>query len=98
MDATTEKMVLTAQRNEITEHLVYRRLARSVKDPGNAEILGRISGDELRHYGTWRSHTGKDVKPSRLKVWGYSLISRVFGVTFGIKLMERGEELAQVAY
>jgi VIT1/CCC1 family predicted Fe2+/Mn2+ transporter len=31
-------------------------------------------------------------------VWKYFLISRIFGFTFGIKLMERGEEKAQQNY
>ena len=33
-----------------------------------------------------------------MKIWKYFLISRIFGLTFGIKLMERGEEQAQVTY
>jgi VIT1/CCC1 family predicted Fe2+/Mn2+ transporter len=31
-------------------------------------------------------------------VWKYFLISRIFGITFGIKLMERGEKQAQRTY
>ncbi len=31
-------------------------------------------------------------------MWFYYLISRIFGFTFGIKLMERGEEAAQANY
>lgn len=98
MNDATKKMVLTAERNEITEHFVYQKLAQSVKDPHNAEILRRISRDELRHYGIWKKHTGQDVRPNKLKIGIYYLISKVFGITFGIKLMERGEELAQEAY
>jgi len=33
-----------------------------------------------------------------LMIWRYFLISRVFGITFGIKLMEKGEDRAQVIY
>jgi len=88
LDSATRKMIRTAQRNEITEHLVYEKLAQSLKDPHNAEILRRISRDELRHYGIWKKQTGEDVKPNKLKIWVY----------FGIKLMERGEELAQETY
>jgi hypothetical protein len=39
-----------------------------------------------------------EVKPDRLKVWKYYFISCVFGFTFDIKLMERGEENAQKKY
>ncbi len=92
LDNATREMILTAQRNEITEHFVYEKLAQSVKAPDNAEVLRRISRDELRHYAIWKKRSGEDVKPNKLKIWVYYLISRVFGLTFGIKLMEGGEE------
>jgi len=98
LDKEIEKVILNAQRNEITEHFIYERLARSIKDPQNREVLKRISDDELRHYNFWREYTRKDVKPDNLKVWKYFLISKIFGITFGIKLMEKDEEKAQAIY
>lgn len=92
------RLLLVYQKNEITEHHIYTRLARVVKPHGNQQILERIAADELRHYHYWRKHTRQDVKPDRLKIWKYCLISRVLGFTFGIKLMERGEEGAQDNY
>jgi VIT1/CCC1 family predicted Fe2+/Mn2+ transporter len=91
-------LLLAYQRDEITEHHVYKRLAKRIKSPQNRRVLERIAEDELRHYQEWRTYTGRDVQPERLKVWGYSLISRLLGFTFGIKLMERGEEAAQENY
>lgn len=89
--------LLENQRNEITEHLVYRKL--SELTPGrNGKVLRRIAGDELRHYGVWKRYTGKDVEPDGLRVWWYTTVSRVFGITFGLKLMESGEEKAQKEY
>jgi VIT1/CCC1 family predicted Fe2+/Mn2+ transporter len=38
------------------------------------------------------------VEPDRLRIWKYYLISRVFGFTFGLKLLEKGEEGAQDSY
>ena len=98
LDEETRKTILTAQRNEITEHFVYEKLSRSIGNTPNKEILQRISGDELRHYDFWKGYTQEDVEPDRLKIWIYFLISRMFGITFGLKLMERGEEQAQVVY
>ncbi|MEM3591513.1 MAG: VIT1/CCC1 transporter family protein [Candidatus Bathyarchaeia archaeon] len=92
------RIMLTAQKNEITEHYVYRKLAQSMKDPNNRGVLKSISDEELKHYEFWREYTRKDIKPSRLIIWKYFLISKIFGITFGIKLMERGEEKAQVIY
>jgi VIT1/CCC1 family predicted Fe2+/Mn2+ transporter len=98
LDRKTEAKILTAQRNEITEHLIYSKLAESVKDPRNRNILKRISEDELNHYDLWRKYTHQDVSPSRRRLWLYYLISKIFGITFGMKLMEKGEEKAQAAY
>ena len=98
LDEETKNIILTAQRNEITEHFIYEKLSQSTKDPHNRNILERISSDELNHYNFWKKYTQENVKPDKLKIWKYFLISRIFGLTFGIKLMERGEEQAQVTY
>jgi VIT1/CCC1 family predicted Fe2+/Mn2+ transporter len=90
--------LLAYQKNEITEHHIYARLAVSVKSPENKKVLQNIADDELRHYHAWKQHTGKDVDPSRFRVLFYYWISRILGLTFGIKLMERGEEKAQENY
>jgi len=86
------------QRIEITEHYIYKNLARSINDPENSEILEQIADDELRHYNDWKKHTQREIKPNRWDIFKYTFISRVFGFTFGIKLMERGEEKAQANY
>jgi len=97
-DKSLERQMLKAQGNEITEHVIYSRLARSVKDAGNRKVLEHIAQDELRHYSFWKEHTGREVSPSVFNAWKYHMISRIFGLTFGIKLMERGEQKAQVNY
>jgi len=98
LNGETERLILASQRNEITEHLIYEKLAESTKEPRNRKILQRISDEELKHYNFWKQYTNKDIKPDKLKVWMYFLIAKIFGVTFGIKLMERGEEKAQTMY
>ena len=87
-----------AQRSELTEHLIYRKLSQSVKDANNKEILLRISRDEMRHYQLWKDYTKQTERPNWIKVWVYYLMSRILGLTFGIKLMERGEGKAQATY
>lgn len=98
LDETIKTTILTAQKNEITEHFIYKKLARSTKDPHNKKILEEIAEDERKHYNFWKKYTDRDVRPIRLKLWFYYLIARIFGLTFGIKLMEKGESAAQVAY
>ncbi|NLT73272.1 MAG: rubrerythrin family protein [Chloroflexi bacterium] len=91
-------MMLDAQRAERTEHLVYHRLALRSGDTENGRLLERISQDELAHYNFWKRYTGQEVAPDTVKAWSYGLISRLFGLTFAVKLMERGEQSAQTLY
>jgi VIT1/CCC1 family predicted Fe2+/Mn2+ transporter len=67
-------------------------------DPHNQSVLKQISDDELKHYHFWKKYTRQDAKPSKLSLWKYYLISRIFGITFGIKLMEKVEGKAQAIY
>ncbi len=92
------KQLVRAQRNELTEHHIYLRLSESIRDKHNSEVLKKISGDEKSHSEVWKKYTGVEVKPSRWKIFKFFWIARIFGITFGIKLMENGEEDAQINY
>jgi VIT1/CCC1 family predicted Fe2+/Mn2+ transporter len=98
LDKELMAKLIRYQRNEITEHHIYTKLARTVKPPENRRILLKIAADERRHYDDWKAYTGRDVKPDRFQVYKYYWISRILGFTFGIKLMERGEQGAQENY
>jgi len=98
LDGATKAAVLVAQRNEATEARIYEKLSRSVKELHNRDVLARIARDEAAHYEFWKRHSGQDVRPRGFRIWWYFVIARAFGLTFGIKLMERGEEGAQVVY
>ena len=95
---SVRKQVLGFQQTEITEHHIYKRLAKRINSPENAKIIEQIAEDELRHYNGWKKYTNQDIQPRWFYVWFYYLISMVFGFTFGIKLMESGEERAQKNY
>jgi VIT1/CCC1 family predicted Fe2+/Mn2+ transporter len=92
------KTIETFQRNEITEYVIYSRLARSIKDGENRQVLQRIADDEQEHYNFWKQYTHKDIRANRWLVFKFFWIARLFGLTFGIKLMEKGEESAQEEY
>jgi VIT1/CCC1 family predicted Fe2+/Mn2+ transporter len=98
ISAYQKEKILEAQRNEITEHIIYQRLASIIKDEGNRKVLEQISQDELKHYEFLANLTQEQVKPDKIKVFFYILISRLFGLTFGVKLMEAGEGSAQDNY
>jgi len=93
-----EEKVLAIQRNEITEYLTYKRLSFAVKVKEHREILERISQEELKHYEFFKSITQQDVLPDKFKIFIYSAISKIFGLNFGLKLMENRENLAQDVY
>jgi len=90
--------LLKAQKSEITEYHVYQNIAKTLPEEENRRIVEQIGEDEKRHYEIWKGYTGVVVKPNRFHIWLYTTISRLLGFTFGFKLMELGEEKAQVNY
>ena len=91
-------IILKMQQNELTESMIYEKIAAFAKGEENKETLLRLSREEKAHYQIWKSYTGKEMKPQKGKVRFYTLIARLFGFTFAVKLMERGEEQAQDVY
>ena len=87
-----------AQQDELIGTEVYGKLAELVKDKHNTQVLKRIAEDEKQHAHIFKKYTKTSLKVNKLKVFFYVLISRIFGLTFGIKLLERGEEAAQKKY
>jgi VIT1/CCC1 family predicted Fe2+/Mn2+ transporter len=98
LSESVRRQILVFQQTEITEHHIYKHLAGRVHSPENTKILEQIADDELRHYNGWKKYTNQEIQPRWFFVWFYYLVSVVFGFTFGIKLMERGEESAQKNY
>ncbi len=98
LSESVRKQILVFQQTEITEHHIYKRLAGRDHSPENTRILEQIANDELNHYNSWKKYTNQEIQPRWFFVWFYYLISIAFGFTFGIKLMERGEEVAQKNY
>jgi VIT1/CCC1 family predicted Fe2+/Mn2+ transporter len=92
------RRIVDLQRGEVTEMIIYRRLAGVVADSHNRELLEHIADDEQRHYEFWRKVIGADAKPNRLRALVYHVMARVLGITFTLKLLERGEENAQAVY
>lgn len=90
--------LLRFQKNEITESVVYSRLADIEKNPENKKILTQISQEEGIHYQILKKYTGKDLKADYRKVFVYYWMARVLGITFTIKLMESDEKHAQGTY
>jgi VIT1/CCC1 family predicted Fe2+/Mn2+ transporter len=86
------------QETEITEYHIYSKLAQRIDSEENRLTLQKIAEEERLHAEFWQSYTKTDLKPNRFKILFYTFISRLLGFTFGVKLMERGEEKAQQNY
>ena len=98
MDTILKRRLIEAQKSEITEYHVYRTLAKHCKDPHNKDVLERIADDEKRHYDYWGTHTCEKPGPRPWQRLKFVLIARFLGLTFAVKLMEKGEEQAQINY
>jgi ABC-type glutathione transport system ATPase component len=86
------------QQNELTESVIYEKIAAFAKGEENKQTLLRLAREEKAHYLIWQKYTGLDMKPESFQVFKYTMIARILGFTFAVKLMERGEENAQIEY
>lgn len=92
------RTITEMQINEITESIIYRRIAHRVSDEHNQQVLLKIAAEEERHAKIWQRYTKVEPKPKHIKIFWYVLLARLFGFTFALKLMERGEGDASTIY
>ena len=91
-------LIKMMQQNELTESVIYKKIAKFAKGDDNKKTLERLANEEHAHYEIWHKYTGIDMKPQKMKVLKYTFIARVLGFTFAVKLMENGEEGSQKEY
>ena len=94
----TLEIIRTMQQNETDESIIYKNIASFAKGKENRRTLLRLAKEEHAHCQVWKSYTGEELKPNKGKILFYTLIARIFGFTFAVKLMERGEGNAQAEY
>ena len=86
------------QQNEVNESATYAAIARRTKDEANRSVLLHLSEEEAVHARIWQKYSGRELKPQRLKVLWRRIMNAVMGFTFTVKLMEKGEDRAQIIY
>ena len=86
------------QRNEITESILYERLASIEKDENNRKTLRLIAAEEKSHFAILKKYTGKEIGPDYKRIARFYFLARILGITFAIKLMESSEENAHNNY
>lgn len=89
---------LPLQQAEMDGGMLYRRIARQARQDSERDTLNAIAGDEFRHADIFEKYTGRRLKPRPLYALLMALCARVFGYTFTIQLLERGENRAAATY
>ncbi len=92
------EIIRKMQQSELTESVIYEKIAAFAKGEENKQTLLRLAREEKAHYEIWKKYTGEELKPQRGKVLKYTFLAWTLGFTFAVKLMERGEENAQSEY
>ena len=98
ISSTALNIIKKMQQNELTESYIYAEIAKFAKGDENKKTLLRLSEEEKAHYEIWKKYTEIEMKPQKGKVFKYKLLARIFGFTFAVKLMEKGESGAQKEY
>ena len=91
MDQKALQLALAAQRTEITEYHIYKKLAKSSGRPQNKEVLNQIADHEKQHAGFWEQKTGKTAKVNWWRFYRTIILARLLGLAFALKLMEKNE-------
>ena len=87
-----DDLLLALQKREKTKALLYEKLAlKSHTSPKNKKILRSIGKDELHHAVILKKYTGKEVRPSFLKVRKYMFLANIFGIVFVAKALLKEE-------
>jgi len=92
------QIVKKMQQSELNESVIYKEIAKFAKGEENKRVLSRLADEEKAHYEIWKKYTKLEMKHSKFKVFKYKFLARIFGFTFAVKLMEKGEENAQEEY
>ena len=98
VSAASLAIIKKMQQSELTESVIYESIAKFAKGDENKQTLMRLAKEEHAHYEIWKKYTGISMKPEKLKVLKYTMIARILGFTFAVKLMEKGEGNAQEEY
>ncbi len=94
----TLKLLKKYQEEEETGRAIYLKMAKREKDLQNKAILEEIAHDERIHANVWKGYTGEEVGANKWRVLYYTILSKIMGYTFVIKLMEKGEYATTKAY
>ncbi len=85
-------------RDEYTDYVIYRELAKRESSPELKKILESFAEHEKGHYEFWKSFAGECSAADWFKVNMVIVSRRLLGLTFTLKLLERHESRTIEAY
>lgn len=92
----TKDVYLRLARHELTEQVIYSRLAAREKNPTNRTLLEKLSAKEKEHYLFWqRLATASDISPSRFRPVIFDLMRTFLGITFTVKFLEKQQAVTE---
>lgn len=92
------KLVEKAQIDEEQGSILYSFMAKREKNKENKKLLEQMSRDEAKHAAVWKNITKKSLKPSKLSIIWFKILTVIMGFTFVVKTMQKKESLAQAGY
>lgn len=73
------KVLLKAQQGELDAVLMYRALAKAVKDPKDAETFRQLAAEEGHHALVFKAMTGKTLQPKKTLAIFVPLMYKLIG-------------------
>lgn len=92
------KKALKQQQNELDGFTIYSMLSKSDKNGANQTIFHKIAEEEKRHYLYLKTYTNQEQRPRPHVVFFYLLLSKIVGISFTLKFLEKREEGAKAFY
>lgn len=92
------KTLIKAQKGEMDAVLMYKRLAKTVKDPAHKEAFRRLASDEKRHANVFRAYTGRPVGTNPAKAIFVPLMYIFLGKEKVYPIIAKGEYAAADKY
>ncbi len=98
MDKKDLKTLLKAEQGELSAVLMYRKLAKVVKDEKDAEVFLRLANEEGVHAKVFKELTNTVVKPKKGKSIFIPLMYKIIGKKKLYPMIAKGEYDAEQGY
>ena len=93
-DSNFIRVAREAVLDEFKDYMVYTGLAKVERNADKKKLLEKLASQEFEHYKFWSKYSNIKLPVWRIRLYTLFMIFLrfVFGVTFVVKLLERGEE------